>query len=99
MKIDASKVVPTCAKLPHYVRRAKFIKRLCFGGFDKSGKMRGDIGVAIMRNGEMLPICWGDNFSIEEVKEIRRMDKKQKFIYIGKICDGVDNFARILTTL
>jgi hypothetical protein len=100
-KVDALDVVPTAEKLPAYIRKASKVKCLCFGGFDHEGKMRKDIGAAVMRNGDIIPFWWGDKLTLEECKKIRKQDHKSNFLYIGRVWDADhgsrDNFARIIS--
>ena len=103
-KFTAREVIPTTTVMPKYVRKAAKTKYLCFGGFNKDGGYRADIGLAVMRNGELIPIEWGGNggtLSMAEVKEIRKADHNQEFIYIGKVYDSLakesrDNFAKVI---
>lgn len=89
---------------PRYVRKAISTRRLCFGGFDKCGNSRPDIGCAIMRNGDLIPFEWGNkngNLSLMEVKEIRKQEKDAEFIYHGRVYDVAimasrDNFAKVI---
>ncbi len=100
-KFTAREVIPTTTVMPKYVRKAAKTKYLCFGGFDKDGGYRPDIGLAVMRNGELIPYEWGGNLSMAKVKEIRKADHRQEFIYVGKVFDSVenksrDNFAKVI---
>ena len=91
-------------RFPRYIRKAQFTQYLCFGGFDREGNCRADIGLAIMQNGDLIPIWWGGqngNLSFAEAKDIRQKDHKSEFIYIGRVYDAAfedsrDNFAKVI---
>lgn len=93
-------VEKTASRMPNYIRKAQKIKYMCVGGFWKDGTPRKDVGAAVMSNGEIVPFWWGENLSLEEVKEIRQKDKYKTFVYIGRVWDlekGTrDNFATVI---
>lgn len=78
-------------RLPHYIRKPVAYCRLCYGGKQYDGSFR-DIGIAKMRNGDLIPFDWGDAYTLEQCRELRRNnpDWQHNFVQLGK------HFARTL---
>lgn len=90
--MNAIRVPQTTSQLPRYIHRAKAIRMLSYNG----------VGGAIMYNGDLIGFRWGENLTLEEVKQMRAKDHRLYFVYIGPVWDNStpsdsrDNFATII---
>ena len=91
--LQGIKVNASGKRFPRYVKKPILVKRLCTAVGD-----RGDVGVAIMRGGQILGFCWGDNLTLEMVREMREGHPYREFVYVGTVTENDcirDNFARM----
>lgn len=72
-------------RLPHYIRKPVAYCRLCYGGKLCDGSYR-DIGLAKMRNGDLIPFAWGNDYTLEQCRELRRNnpDWRYEFVQVGQ---------------
>lgn len=93
------KIEKTAARFPRWIKKPMQAGRLCCGTL--AG--RRDVGVARLRGGELVAFAWGDNYTLEELKTMRKAGELAGgAVYLGEVWDGGegaparDNFARVL---
>ena len=74
-------VEKTAVKFPAYVRKPKYITRLC----GITGKSY-DIGCAVMYDGSLFAFQWSlsGNLTLDGVKSAHKMNKYLQFVYTGR---------------